>query len=41
MQGEAYNYFLEALKEAPDDSPIMEDIEQELLKIYQSTNVPE
>ena len=40
-QEEAYNYFLEALKEAPDESPIMEDIEQELLKIYQSTNVPE
>jgi len=40
-QEEAYNYFLEALKEAPDDSPIMADIEQELLKIYQSTNVPE
>ena len=40
-QEEAYNYFLEALKEVPDDSPIMEDIERELLKIYQSTNVPE
>jgi|LDZT01.1.fsa_nt_gi O-antigen ligase/Tfp pilus assembly protein PilF len=40
-QEEAYNYFLEALKEAPDDSPIMEDIEQELLKIFQSTNVSE
>jgi O-antigen ligase/Flp pilus assembly protein TadD len=37
----AYEYFLEALKEAPDDSPIMEDIEQELLKIFQSTNVSE
>jgi O-antigen ligase len=37
----AYNYFKKALKEAPDDSPIMEDIEQELLKIFQSTNVSE
>jgi O-antigen ligase/Tfp pilus assembly protein PilF len=36
----AYNYFLDALKEAPDDSPIMGDIEKELLNIYQSTNVP-
>jgi O-antigen ligase/cytochrome c-type biogenesis protein CcmH/NrfG len=34
-QEEAYNYFLKALKEAPDDSPIREDIEQELLKIFQ------
>ncbi len=31
---QAYNYFLKALIEAPDDSPIMTDIEQELLNIY-------
>ncbi len=37
----AYDYFLEALKEAPDDTPIMEDIEKELLKISQSKNVSE
>ncbi len=29
-------YFLEALKEAPEDSPILEDIEKELLSIYLS-----
>jgi len=32
----AYNYFLDALKEAPDDSTIMKDIEKELLNIFQS-----
>jgi len=37
-QEEAYNYFLEALQEAPDDSPIMKDIEQQLLNIYLNTN---
>jgi len=31
---QAYHYFLEALKEAPDDSLVMADIEQELLNIY-------
>jgi tetratricopeptide (TPR) repeat protein len=31
----AYHYFLEALKEAPDDSLIMKDIEDELLNHYQ------
>ncbi len=34
----AYNYFLKALKEAPDDSTILSDIEQELLRIFLSTN---
>jgi len=34
---QAYNYFLKALIEAPDDSPIMTDIEQELLNIYHGT----
>jgi len=32
----AYNYFLKALIEAPDDSTILSDIEQELLNIYQN-----
>jgi hypothetical protein len=31
---QAYHYFLEALKEAPDDSLVMADIEKELLNIY-------
>jgi O-antigen ligase/Flp pilus assembly protein TadD len=34
----AYEYFLEALIEAPDESPIMKDIENELLKNFQRNN---
>jgi len=37
----AYEYFQKALKEAPDESPIMKDIEKELLKISQNKNVSE
>jgi tetratricopeptide (TPR) repeat protein len=38
-QEEAYKYFLAALKEAPDDSSILKDIEQELLNIYLNDNI--
>lgn len=34
---EALKYFLEAWKEAPEDSPIMGEIEKELLNIYHKT----
>lgn len=37
----ALEYFLEALKETPDNSPILKDIEQELLNIFLNTNVSE
>jgi len=35
----AYDYFLKALIEAPDGSYVMEDIERELLKVYQNRKI--
>lgn len=36
MQNKALEYFLEALKLAPEDSPIIEEIEKEIYNIYKS-----
>ena len=36
MPDKALEYFLEALKLAPEGSPIIEEIEEEIYKIYKS-----